>query len=227
MKNIQSFIEHTSLSPVTSQKEIEKLIEEALRYQFYGICVPPYWVKKAKRDLGRTNIRLVTVAGFPLGYNMSQTKASEMLRAIDEGAEEIDVVLNLSAFRADSGSWAKIEVAQFARLCHEQNVLLKVILETAYLTDEEIVKICRFCRDAGADFVKTSTGFAPGGATVHHVKLMKQTVGDSVGVKASGGIKTLKEAEAMLAAGAERIGTSSGVQIMEEARIKSQSEASD
>ncbi|WP_020532299.1 deoxyribose-phosphate aldolase [Flexithrix dorotheae] len=218
MVTLNQYIEHTNLKPTATQADIEKLLEEAIQYQFLGVCVPPYWVKKVKRDIGQNEIRLVTVAGFPLGYNMSQTKLAEISRAIEEGADEIDVVMNLSAFKSDAKGWAKVEVAQFAKLSHQHDVLLKMILETAYLSDEEIVTACKFCKDAGADFVKTSTGFGPFGATPEHVKLMKDTVGETVGVKASGGIKTLDQVKILIASGAERIGTSSGVEIVKNQR---------
>ncbi|MBX2841995.1 MAG: deoxyribose-phosphate aldolase [Flammeovirgaceae bacterium] len=218
MVTVNQYIEHTNLKPTATQADIEKLLEEAIQYQFLGVCVPPYWVKKVKRDIGQNEVRLVTVAGFPLGYNMSQTKLAEISQAIDEGANEIDVVMNLTAFKSDAKGWAKVEVAQFAKLTHQHDVLLKVILETAYLSDEEIVTACKFCKNAGADFVKTSTGFGPFGATSEHVKLMKDTVGETVGVKASGGIKTLEQVNQLIATGAERIGTSSGVEIVKKHR---------
>jgi deoxyribose-phosphate aldolase len=214
---ISRYLEHTVLKPVVTQQEIETLLEEATSFGMFGVCVPPYWVKKAARDLQGSPVKLVTVAGFPLGYSLSQIKLAEMVKAAEEGAREVDVVMNLSAFKTGAYHWVKTEIAQFAKALHGADVWLKVILETAYLSDEEVVKACEICEDAGADFVKTSTGFAPQGATVHHVALMKQQVGDRLGVKASGGIKTLAQALSLIEAGAERIGTSSGVQILNEA----------
>jgi len=220
LSTINTYIEHTNLKPTVTQQDIERLIEEAIQYQFVGVCVPPYWVKKVKRDLSNTPIQVVTVIGFPLGYNMSHVKVAEIKRAIDDGADELDIVMNMTAFKSDSQGWAKIEVAQFAKVAHEAAKPIKMILETAYLSDEEIRTACKFCQDAGADFVKTSTGFAPAGATVEHIKLMRATVGDALGVKASGGIRDLAQTIAMIEAGADRIGTSSGVKIMQEAKNK-------
>lgn len=213
---INQYIEHTNLKPTVTQADIEKLCEEAIEHQFVGVCVPPYWVKKVKRDLSKTDISVVTVIGFPLGYNMSHVKVAEINRAIQDGADELDIVMNMTAFQSDAQGWAKIEVAQFAKIAHEANKPIKMILETAYLTPEQIEVCCKFCMDAGADFVKTSTGFAPSGAKVEDIRLMHQTVAPHLGVKASGGIKTYQQALAMIEAGAERLGTSSGVAIMKE-----------
>lgn len=221
--NINTYIEHTNLKPTVTQKDIEKLMEEAVHYQFHGVCVPPYWVKKVKRDLKGTNVQVVTVIGFPLGYNMSHVKVAEIQRAIEDGADELDIVMNMTAFKSDSQGWAKIEVAQFAKLAHEHHKPIKMILETAYLNENEIREACQFCKDAGADFVKTSTGFAPEGAKASHIKLMRAVVGDALGVKASGGVRSYETAVAMIEAGADRLGTSSGVKIMQEARLLSQS----
>ncbi|MFT5617199.1 MAG: deoxyribose-phosphate aldolase [Arenicella sp.] len=215
---INEYIEHTNLKPTVTQKEIEQLCQEAIEHEFVGVCVPPYWVKKVKRDLKNTDILVVTVIGFPLGYSMSQTKVAEIKQAIQDGADELDIVMNMTAFKSDSQGWAKIEVAQFAKIAHEAGKSIKMILETAYLTPKEIEVACKFCHDAGADFVKTSTGFAPEGATVENIALMKKAVGEQLGVKASGGIKTYEDALRMIQAGAERIGTSSGVTIMEQFR---------
>lgn len=211
--DIASYIEHTNLSPVLQIGDIDRLVEEAAQYGFLGICVPPFWVKRAKREIGNKNIILVTVAGFPLGYNMTETKLDEIKRAIDNGADEIDVVWNVTSFKTGL-PWTKVELAKCSKLTHDHQKILKVIIETAYLSDSDIEKACRLCADAGADFVKTSTGFAPAGAREEHVRIMKKTLPPEVGVKASGGIKTYEQAQAMIAAGASRIGTSAGIQIM-------------
>lgn len=217
---MNQYIEHTNLSPTLTAEGVEKLVEEALLEQFAGLCLPPYWVKKARRDLGTaTATRLVTVVGFPLGYQRTQAKVRETELALADGADDIDVVMNLSAFKTGVHTWVKGELAQLAQLCHQANALLKVILETAYLDEAEIERACALAQDAGADYVKTSTGFAPAGATVAHVALMRRSVSASVGVKASGGIKTLAQAQAMVAAGADRLGTSSGMHIMAEHRL--------
>ncbi len=157
--NIAQHIEHTNLSPVLSIGDIDKLVEEAKQYNFLGVCVPPFWVKRAQREIGAAKILLVTVAGFPLGYNMTETKLDEIKRAIDNGADEIDVVWNVSSFKTGI-PWTKIEIAKCAKLAHDHQKLLKVILETAYLSDDELAQACKLCADAGTDFVKTSTGFA-------------------------------------------------------------------
>jgi deoxyribose-phosphate aldolase len=214
-----SCIEHTNLSPTLTISDIDRLVAEAIQYQFFGICVPPFWVKRAQREIGKQKIALITVAGFPLGYNMTETKLDEIRRAIDNGANEVDVVWNITSFKTGL-PWTKVEIAKCSSLAHAQQILLKVIIETSYLSEPEISQACKICADAGADFVKTSTGFAPSGASVEHVTLMKKSLPAHVGIKASGGIKTLKSAEALLRAGAQRIGTSAGVSIVSETNPK-------
>ncbi|HEY9486692.1 MAG TPA: deoxyribose-phosphate aldolase [Chryseosolibacter sp.] len=210
---IASYIEHTNLSPVLTIDDIDRLVEEAKQFKFFGICVPPFWVKRARREIGQANISLITVAGFPLGYNMTETKLDEIRRAIDNGADEIDMVWNITSFKSGL-PWTKIEIARCSNLTHDHQKLLKVIIETSYLTAPEIEQACRICADAGADFVKTSTGFAPSGASIEHIALMKKILPNHVGIKASGGIKTLESAEALIQSGANRIGTSSGISIV-------------
>jgi deoxyribose-phosphate aldolase len=217
--DISSFIEHTNLSPTLTIGAIDKLVEEAKAHKFIGICVPPFWVKRAQREIGKEKIILVTVAGFPLGYSMTETKLDEIKRAIDNGADEIDVVWNISSFKTGI-PWTKIEIAKCSKLAHDHQKLLKVIIETAYLSVSEIENACKLCADAGADFVKTSTGFASTGATEENVAIMKRSVPTTVGIKASGGIKTYEQALAMINAGATRIGTSSGISIVETANQK-------
>jgi deoxyribose-phosphate aldolase len=212
--NLASYIEHTNLSPTLTIGDIDKLVEDAKQLSLLGICVPPFWVKRAKREIGTAKILLVTVAGFPLGYNMTETKLDEMQRAVDNGADEIDVVWNVTSFKTNL-PWTKIEVAKCSKLAHDNHKLLKVIIETAYLSDEEIKKACKLCADAGADFVKTSTGFAPSGAKAEHIALMRENLPPAVGIKASGGIKTFDDAKRMIDAGATRIGTSSAVNIVQ------------
>lgn len=207
-------IEHTDLRATVTIHDIDKLVADAKEFGFYAVCVPPFWVKRAKRELGAASVRLVTVAGFPLGYQLTETKLDDIARVLDHGADEVDVVMNISAFKTGL-PWTKVELAKCSKLVHDHQGLLKVIIETAYLTHEEIVRACRLAADAGADFVKTSTGFASHGARADHVRLMRASVPAGVGVKASGGIKTRAQAEAMLAAGANRIGTSSGVAILQ------------
>jgi deoxyribose-phosphate aldolase len=213
--NLAESIEQTNLSPALTIRDIDALVEQARQYHFFGICVPPFWVKRAKREIGSSPIALVSVAGFPLGYTMTETKLDDIKRAIDNGANEVDVVWNISSFKTGI-PWTKIELAKCAKLAHDHSVLLKVIIETAYLSDEEIVQACKLCADAGADFVKTSTGFAPSGAKEQHIALMRSVLPKEVRIKASGGIKTKAQAVAMLQAGADRIGTSAGVAIVSE-----------
>lgn len=206
-------LEHTVLSPTLKIGDIDRVVDEARQYSFLGICIPPFWVKRARREVGNDAITVVTVAGFPLGYNMTETKLDEIKRAIDNGANEVDVVWNISAFKTGM-PWTKIEIAKCAKACHDQHTLLKVIIETAYLSDEEIKQACALCADAGADFVKTSTGFAPSGAKVEHIQLMRTSLPPHVGIKASGGIKTREQAIELIDAGSDRIGTSSAVAMM-------------
>ena len=211
--NLASFIEHTNLSPTLTQQDIDRLVQEAGEHKFFGICVPPFWVKQAKREVNKAPITLVTVAGFPLGYSTTETKLEEIKRAIDDGADEIDMVWNISAFKSQH-PWTKIEIAKCAKAVHDHQKVLKVIIETAVLSDEEIIEACKICADAGADFVKTSTGFAGAGAKAEHISLMRKVLPGAVGIKASGGIKTMGQAMELVKAGADRLGTSCGVQII-------------
>jgi len=212
---INYYLEQTNLKPTITAYDIDKLVVEAKENAFFGICVPPFWVKKAAREIGGLDIQLVTVVGFPLGYQMTESKLIEIEKAIEYGANELDVVMNISAFKSGL-SWAKIELAKCAQLIHEAECVMKVIIETSYLSDKEIVMAAKLCADAGTDFVKTSTGFSGGGAKTEHVKLMRANLSSNVGIKASGGIKTLADANALIAAGADRLGVSSGVVIMNE-----------
>lgn len=211
--NLPSYIEHTNLSPILTISDIDKLVDEAKQHSFFGVCVPPFWIKRAQREIGITPIKLVSVAGFPLGYTLTETKLDDIKRCIDNGANEVDVVWNLTSFKTGI-PWTKIELAKCAKLTHDNQVLLKVIIETAYLSDEEILQASKLCADAGADFVKTSTGFAPSGAKVEHIRLMRSVLPKEVGIKASGGIKTKEQAVAMIEAGADRLGTSSSISII-------------
>lgn len=210
--DIARFIEHTNLNPTLVIGDIDRLVKEAVEFGFYGVCVPPFWVKRAQREIGRQSVKLITIAGFPLGYSMTETKLDEITRAIDNGADEIDVVMNISSFKTGI-PWTKIDIAKCSKLAHHSQKILKVIIETAYLSDLEIESACKLCADAGADFVKTSTGFASTGAREEHVRIMKNALPSSVGIKASGGIKTFEQAQALIDAGATRIGTSSGTSI--------------
>lgn len=212
--NLAQYIEHTNLSPTLTISDIDRLVDEAKQHSFFGVCVPPFWVKRAKREIGTSPIALVTVAGFPLGYNMTETKLDEIKRGIENGADEIDVVWNVTSFKTGI-PWTKIEIAKCSKLAHDHQKLLKVIIETAYLSDSEIETASRLCADAGADFVKTSTGFAPSGAKTEHIEIIKRVLPQGIGIKASGGIKTKQFAEELIRAGATRIGTSSSIPIIQ------------
>lgn len=212
MTSLARFIEHTLLRPNALDREIDKLVAEAKEYGFVGVCVPPFWVKRASREIGSSDVQLVTVVGFPFGYQMTEVKLEEARLALRDGAHEIDMVMNISSFLSGF-NWTKIDIVKMAQLCHEHQAMLKVIIETALLTEEQIKTATLLCKDAGADFVKTSTGYASEGAKVEHIKLMRSVLPSSVGVKASGGIKTYEQALALIEAGADRIGTSSGITI--------------
>lgn len=210
-------IEHTKLKPELTDKDIDQMVRDAIEYGFHGICVPPFWVKRAHREAGNSGIKIITVAGFPLGYSLTETRLEEISRVIDLGADEVDIVWNLSAFRSDM-PWCKIDLARCAQAAHSRQRILKVILETSLLSDDDITEGCKICADSGADFVKTSTGFIGGGAEEKHIKLMREILPASVGIKASGGIKKAAQAMALIRAGADRIGTSSAVEMMKEMR---------
>jgi len=214
MENLNRFIESTNLSPQLTGKDVDLLIAEAKELQVLGVCVPPFWVKRASREIATSDLQLVTVIGFPLGYQMTEAKMEEAQLALRDGANELDLVMNVSAFK-DGMHWPKIEFAKMAKLAHDHEAMLKVIIEVAYLNDDEIRKASLMCADAGVDFVKTSTGFAPtGGATPHHISTIRETIPSNVGIKASAGIKTKEQTIALIEAGADRIGTSSAKVIL-------------
>lgn len=215
MKLLNEYIEHTNLKPNITDKQVDLLVREARDFKFLGVCVPPFWVKRAKREIGNSEIKLVTVIGFPLGYNMTETKLEEIKMALATGADELDIVMNISAFRIKM-DWVKIELARCNKLIHEHQKISKIIIETAYLDEDEIQRACKLCVDSGADYIKSSTGFAPEGATVEKIQWIKKSIPASVGIKASGGISTAAQVREMIQAGAERIGTSSGIKIMNE-----------
>ncbi|MBA3632678.1 MAG: deoxyribose-phosphate aldolase [Acidobacteria bacterium] len=212
-----SLVDHTLLKPEASESDIKKLCEEAVQYGFASVCVNPSWVKKASEFLRSTNVPVCTVIGFPLGATLSDVKAYEARRAIFNGAREVDMVINIGALKSGDDCAVEDDIRAVAIAAHENGVLLKVIIETALLSDEEKVRACLASKNAGADFVKTSTGFAKGGATVDDVALMRRVVGKGLGVKASGGVKGIEDAKAMVEAGATRIGASVGVKIAQEA----------
>lgn len=207
-------MESTLLKPTMTDRELDVLVRDAIEEQFVGVCVPSFWVKKVKRDLKEENVQLVTVIGFPFGFEDTATKVAETREAIRNGADELDLVWSQTAFHSGM-NWPKIEIAQIAKICHEEERILKVIIETAYLSSEQIREACMICQEAGADFVKTSTGYAPIGAKVQDIVLMREVLPSAVGIKASGGIKTLDFAQELIRAGADRIGTSSAKALMD------------
>lgn len=212
-----SLIDHTLLKPEASESDIKKLCAEAAQYGFASVCVNPAWVKKSSEFLRGTNVPVCTVIGFPLGATISDVKAYETRRAIFNGAREVDMVINVGALKSGDDCTVEDDIRAVVEAAHENGVLCKVIIETALLTDEEKVRACLASKNAGADFVKTSTGFAKGGATVADIALMRRVVGKDLGVKASGGVKGIADAKAMVEAGATRIGASVGVKIAQEA----------
>lgn len=211
-KKWNKLIDHTLLKANASKNDITKLCDEAMQYDFASVCVNPVWVSYCAEYLKESDVRVCTVIGFPLGANTSKVKAYEAKMAIEEGADEVDMVINISALKAGDMDTVYQDIQ--AVVDASQGHCVKVIIETCLLTDEEKVLACQQAMKAKATFVKTSTGFSTGGATVHDVALMKQTVGDHCEVKASGGVKTFEDMEAMVNAGASRIGTSSGISLM-------------
>ena len=212
-----SLIDHTLLKPEATESDIKKLCDEAAQYGFASVCVNPTWVKKASEFLRGSNVPVCTVIGFPLGATISDVKAYETRRAIFNGAREVDMVINVGALKSGDDCAVEADIRGVVEAAHENGILCKVIIETALLTDEEKVRACLASKNAGADFVKTSTGFAKGGATVADIALMRRVVGKDLGVKASGGVKGIEDAKAMVEAGATRIGASVGVKIAQEA----------
>jgi len=212
--NIAKMIDHTLLKANTTKEQIIKLCEEAKQCGFASVCVNPTWVALAAELLEGTGVKVCTVIGFPLGANAPETKAFETKDAINKGANEVDMVINIGALKDGNDELVERDIRAVVEAA-EGKALVKVIIETCLLTEEEKVRACQLAVKAGADFVKTSTGFSTGGATVEDVALMRKTVGDKVGVKASGGVRNVDDAKAMITAGATRIGTSSGVAIVQ------------
>ncbi|AVQ33872.1 deoxyribose-phosphate aldolase [Staphylococcus muscae] len=211
--NYEKYIDHTLLKPESTRQQIDKIIEEAKEYHFKSVCVNPTHVAYSAEKLADSDVLVCTVIGFPLGASTSEVKACETKDAISKGADEIDMVINIGALKDGRYDDVQADIAAVVEASGDKTV--KVIIETVLLTDEEKVKACELSKAAGADFVKTSTGFAGGGATPEDVKLMKDTVGDALEVKASGGVRNLADFQAMLEAGATRVGASAGVQIMQ------------
>ncbi len=214
-EELAKYIDHTNLKAYASTEEIKKLCDEAKEYGFYAVCVNPYRVKDAAEFLKGTDIKIASVVGFPLGATFTEAKVQETIMAINNGAKEIDMVINIGALKDGDYEFVEKDIREVVNAAHGAGAIVKVIIETCYLTDDEKRKACELAKNAGADFVKTSTGFGTAGAKVEDVKLMREVVGDEMGVKAAGGIHTAEEAIEMIKAGATRIGASRSVQIVE------------
>jgi len=216
--DVAKYIDHTLLKPEAARVEIEKLCQEARAFNFASVCVNPTWVKECAFALHGSPVKVCTVVGFPLGASLADVKAYEARRAIFDGATEIDMVINIGALKSGDDATVRRDIRAVVEAAHEACAIVKVIIETALLTDEEKVRACALAKEAGADFVKTSTGFSKGGATIADIELMRRAVGSEVGVKAAGGVKDLASAREMIAAGATRIGASAGVKIVQESQ---------
>lgn len=209
---LNKYIDHTILKPETTKEQVAQILAEAKEYDFASVCVNPTWVAYAAQELKDSDVKVCTVIGFPLGANTPTLKAFETKDAIENGADEIDMVINIGALKSKNDELVVEDIKAVVEASGEK--LVKVIIETCLLTEEEKIKACQLSKEAGADFVKTSTGFSTGGATVEDVALMRKTVGPDMGVKASGGARSYEDAIAFIEAGATRIGASSGVAIM-------------
>ena len=214
--NIAQYIDHTLLKPTATLSEIEKLCKEAVEYGFAAVCVPPLYVKKSREFLAGSKIKIATVIGFPFGYSAIEAKVAEIVLAIVDGADELDFVVNISAIK--NGDWEFIanEINTVMPIIRSKQKEIKVIIESGILTDEEIIKCCDIYGAAGVDYVKTSTGYAEKGASIHAVNLIRTHLADSIKIKASGGIKSYSFAKELLNAGANRLGCSSSLKIVEE-----------
>jgi deoxyribose-phosphate aldolase len=212
---ISALIDHTILKPEATRADVVKVCREARQYCFASVCVNPYWVPLVAAELAGSGVKVCTVVGFPLGATSTEAKVAETAVALRGGAQEIDMVINVGALRSGDHEAVKLDVQEVVNVSHAARAIVKVILETALLDDSQKAIACTLCKIAGADFVKTSTGFSTSGATAHDVALMRSVVGPDIGVKASGGIRTLQDLQTMTAAGATRIGASASVKIVE------------
>jgi len=214
--NIAPYIDHTVLKQTTTIADVEKVCKEALEYGFAAVCVPPLYVKKAKEFLGDSEIKVATVIGFPFGYSAIEAKVAEMVLAIVDGADELDMVVNISAIK--NGDWTFIanEINTVMPILKNKNKVIKVIIESGILTNDEIIKCCDIYGAAGVDYVKTSTGFAEKGASIHDVQLIRAHLADAIKIKASGGIRSYSFAKELINAGANRLGCSASVEIVKE-----------
>jgi deoxyribose-phosphate aldolase len=213
-RDLAPYIDHTLLRPDATAADIDQLCDEAIEYRFAAVCINPTWVRRAADRVRGTGVAVASVIGFPFGASTLEVKALEARRAIRDGAREIDMVINIGALKSGMHDQVREDIERVSDACHESGALNKVIIEAALLSDEEKVIACHLAKEARADFVKTSTGYASGGATVYDVALMRETVGPRMGVKAAGGIRTSEDAQDMIAAGATRIGASAGIRIV-------------
>ncbi len=215
--NLNNYIEHTLLKPDTTTAQVKALCQEAIDHNFAAVCVPPFYVKPAAQYLEDTPIKIVTVVGFPMGYSAIPTKVEETKRAVDEGADEVDMVVNIAAIKDGNWSHVKNDIDSVTTAVHLKGKAIKVILEMGLLSAAELKQLCTICEEVGVNYVKTSTGINAGGATVEMVKLLKGNIKSNIKIKASGGIKTRVFAQQLIQAGADRIGTSAGIAIANEA----------
>ncbi len=215
--NIAAYIDHTVLKPTTTTADVEKLCAEAIHYQFAAVCVPPLFVKRARELLTGSQVVVATVIGFPFGYSAIEAKVAEVVLAIVDGADELDVVINISAIKNNDWQFLANEINAILPIVKSKNKVIKIIMESGILTTEEIIKCCDLYGAAGVDFMKTSTGYAEKGATVEAVQLMRKHLADNIRIKASGGIKTYTFAKQLIDAGADRLGCSSSIAIVNEA----------
>lgn len=210
---IASFIDHTVLKPDTTLADIQQVCKEAITHGFAAVCVPPFYVAQARQALEGTPVKLATVIGFPLGYSATVAKVEEIKRGIDEGADEFDIVINIAAAKNANWSFVRNDIDRMLTACHLRGKLIKVIIETAMLTETEILEICKICNGLEPDYVKTSTGFNGAGATPDIIRLLRANLKKGIKIKASGGIRSLEDAQALIEAGADRLGTSRGIEI--------------
>ena len=218
-RKLSHYIDHTILKPTTTLAEIEKLCNEAIQYDFAAVCVPPLFVKRAKELLTNTTVNAATVIGFPFGYSAIEAKVAEIVLAIVDGADELDMVINISAIKNNDWQFLANEINTILPIIKNRNKVIKVIIESGILSDDEIIKCCDIYGAAEVDYVKTSTGYAEHGASLHAVQLIRNHLSDSVKIKASGGIRSYQFAKELIDAGADRLGCSSSVQIIKESLL--------
>lgn len=219
-EKLAAYIDHTLLKPDSTEEEINQIVNEAAEYKFASVCVNPHWVASCYEKLKETEVKVCTVIGFPLGATSTETKVFETKKAIKDGATEVDMVINIGELKSNNDAFVEKDIKAVV-LAASGSAITKVIIETSLLTKDEIVRACELAKKANADFVKTSTGFSGGGATVDDIKLMRETVGPNIGVKASGGVRDVKTMKAMIDAGATRIGASAGVDIVKGNKVTS------